>query len=158
MQEPPIISLIHFEKLMGSYGLYQHATIREPNLAEGYCVDDNARAILVLLEYKKQFPEHSEKAEQFLASCFTFIHGAEHSPGIYYNFRDANGVWLTHDVSEDMYARLARTYTAILSQDTDSARKQTASRLLTNLIPTLEGLTAPRAQAETIIALAKHLE
>lgn len=153
MQVSPI-SLRHFEKLMGPYGLYQHATKMEPNLAEGYCVDDNARAIIVLLAYLKQSPTEQDKAESFLASCFAFIKDAQHTPGMYYNFRDANGTWLTHDVSEDMYARLARTYAYILSHDTNEGRKKESTHLLTTLFPTLQKLTAPRAQAETVIAIA----
>ncbi len=147
------ISLQHFERLMGPYGLYQHANKREPNLEEGYCVDDNARAILVLLEYLSQSGSEREKAEMFLESCFAFIADAHHAPGTYYNFRDAKGTWLTHDVSEDMYARLARTYAYILSFDTNESRKNKATELLLDLVPTLTGLTAPRAQAETVIAI-----
>lgn len=158
MQEPQNISLTHFEKLMGPYGLYQHATLREPNLAEGYCVDDNARAIIVLLEYSKQFPSQSEKVAIFLDACFTFIRDAHYAPGTYYNFRDAAGTWLTHDVSEDMYARLARTYTYILAHDSDTKRKTFAQELLLDLLPRLESLTAPRALAETVIALAPYPE
>ncbi|MDA1169380.1 MAG: hypothetical protein O3A36_03520 [bacterium] len=158
MQEPQNISLIHFEKLMGPYGLYQHATKREPNLAEGYCVDDNARAITVLLNYIQQFPAQSEQAIVLLNACFTFIRDAHHAPGTYYNFRDASGTWLKHDVSEDMYARLARTYAYILSHDTNSDRKIIAQALLSDLLPRLESLTAPRALAETIIALAEYPE
>jgi hypothetical protein len=153
MQVPPI-SLQHFEKLMGPYGLYQHATEREPNLAEGYCVDDNARAIMVLLAYLEQSPAQREKAETFLTSCFAFIKDAQHAPGTYYNFRDAKGTWLTHDVSEDMYARLARTYAYILSHDRNQDRKSAATSLLIDLTTTLQSLTAPRAQAETCIAIS----
>lgn len=152
MQVSPI-NLQHFENLMGPYGLYQHANKREPNLEEGYCVDDNARAILVLLEYLSQGGSEKEKAEAFLESCFAFIVDAHYAPGTYYNFRDAKGTWLTYDVSEDMYARLARTYAYILSHDTNESRKNKATELLLDLIPTLQTLTAPRAQAETCIAI-----
>ncbi len=152
--QPSPISLSHFAKMMGPHGLYQHATLKEPNLAEGYCVDDNARAIIVLLEYIRQFPDHAEQATVFLTSCFSFIEDAQHAPGTYYNFRTANGTWLTHDVSEDMYARLARTYAYILSHDTNNERKGKTNQLLIDLIPTLTTLTAPRAQAETCIAVA----
>lgn len=152
MQVPPI-SLNHFSKLMGPYGLYQHATKREPNLAEGYCVDDNARAVMVLLEYIQQFPLSALEVEPLLASCFSFLEDARYGEGTYYNFRDAKGVWLTHDISEDMYARLARTYAYVLQHDTNSNRKEKASTLLLDLLPTLQTLTAPRAQAETCIAV-----
>ncbi len=41
--------LAHFGAMMGPQGLYQHATIRTPLLSEGYCTDDNARAIQMLV-------------------------------------------------------------------------------------------------------------
>ncbi len=158
MQDPHLISLTHFQNLFGSYGLYQHATRREPNLAEGYCVDDNARAIIILLAFIKQFPRDRARAEAFLETCFAFIQDSRHSPGTYYNFRDKDGVWLTHDVSEDMYARLARMYTHMLTHDVSGNRHDKARELLNDLLPTLQALTAPRAQAETVIALAPHAE
>ncbi len=138
---------------MGPYGLYQHANGREANLKEGYCTDDNARAVVVLLAWREQWPTDAVKVEIFLQRCFAYIKDAKHSPGEYYNFRDAQGQWLTHDVSEDMYARLARAYALILTHDHDAARKQAAEELLLDLLPTLAQLRFPRAQAEAIIAI-----
>ncbi|MFA5025921.1 MAG: hypothetical protein WC503_05435 [Candidatus Shapirobacteria bacterium] len=43
-------------KLTDSIGLIEHCCLDKPNYIEGYCVDDNARAIQVCLRYQSQFP------------------------------------------------------------------------------------------------------
>src|SRR6266571_2447635 len=54
-QDPPTLPalrLVHLQRLSDSTGIFQHATFALPNFHEGYCTDDNARALLltVLLE------------------------------------------------------------------------------------------------------------
>src|SRR6185503_10704064 len=48
----PDVKLDHLFRMTDSTGLFQHATYSVPNFAEGYCTDDNARALImtVLLE------------------------------------------------------------------------------------------------------------
>ena len=50
--ELPDWRLDHLARLTDATGMFQHATYTIPNFAEGYCTDDNARALLltVLLE------------------------------------------------------------------------------------------------------------
>ena len=50
--ELPDWRLDHLARMTDSTGMFQHATYTIPNFAEGYCTDDNARALLltVLLE------------------------------------------------------------------------------------------------------------
>ena len=48
----PDIKLDHLVRMTDSIGIFQHATFNVPNFSEGYCTDDNARALIlaVLLE------------------------------------------------------------------------------------------------------------
>ena len=50
--ELPVWRLDHLARMTDATGMFQHATYTIPNFAEGYCTDDNARALLltVLLE------------------------------------------------------------------------------------------------------------
>ena len=41
--------LDHLARLTDSTGMFQHATYTIPNFAEGYCTDDNARALLLMV-------------------------------------------------------------------------------------------------------------
>src|SRR5678815_4928445 len=44
---PPEVNLEHFELMCDDTGLFQHAIHSVPDRLHGYCVDDNARALLV---------------------------------------------------------------------------------------------------------------
>ena len=43
----PTMRLVHLQRLSDSTGIFQHATFSLPNFHEGYCTDDNARALLL---------------------------------------------------------------------------------------------------------------
>jgi hypothetical protein len=147
--------LTHFGVLMGPLGLYQHATRQTPLLAEGYCVDDNARAVQVLLRglTAKVFQGERELAEGYLARCWQFLQEAEVAPGVLANFRSAEGEWLPQGRdSDDMYARLARALTTILQHDTNAERRAQAHAMLERLQPRLAAITAARGLAECLIA------
>src|SRR5689334_10913410 len=62
--------LRHFASLMGPHGLYQHATPEGPILSQGYCVDDNARAVSMLIRLKNVAgPEVEILIEPWLQTC-----------------------------------------------------------------------------------------
>lgn len=148
--------LQHTKNMIGPYGLYQHATKQTPLLSEGYCTDDNARALQMLLHLKKQAePSAHEGIERLIAVCWKFIVDAEEKPGIYYNFRSAQGTWLIHGRSDDMYARLFRALASVRTHDLDQGRQQHAQQILPPLIDTLTTLTAPRAWAEVLLAVTE---
>jgi len=51
----PPFSLAHIKRLTDDTGIIQHANFGIPNLKEGYCLDDNARALLmVLMAYRQK--------------------------------------------------------------------------------------------------------
>ena len=155
MKQVPHLPLLHVRRMLGQYGLYQHATLEDPNLAEGYCVDDNARAVLVLLR-ANSFLEESDTAfaADALALCWKFIVDAQREDGTMYNFRTSMGVWLTHDVSGDMYARVLRACVAVIVHDDDADRVQQARDCMNAILRQSEQLFIfPRAWAETLIAL-----
>ena len=49
----------HLFQMTDSIGIFQHASFTEPNLAEGYCTDDNARALIltVILDELEESPK-----------------------------------------------------------------------------------------------------
>ncbi|MEX1998002.1 MAG: hypothetical protein WEA04_05025 [Candidatus Andersenbacteria bacterium] len=147
--------LNHFKTMMGPYGLYQHATSRVPLLREGYCTDDNARAVQVLVHLRSLMAiEERGLVDQFLERCWQFLREARTGAGEYLNFRSAQGGWLPTGVSDDMYARLIRTFVTVLMHDGTAARRQQAQEMLTELLVALPRLQAPRAWAEILLSLA----
>ncbi|MGA2555479.1 MAG: glycosyltransferase family 4 protein, partial [Verrucomicrobiota bacterium] len=49
----PELRLDHLFRMSDSTGIFQHASFTVPNFAEGYCTDDNARALVLALMLEK---------------------------------------------------------------------------------------------------------
>ena len=49
----PELKLDHLFRMSDSTGIFQHASFTVPNFAEGYCTDDNARALVLALDAEK---------------------------------------------------------------------------------------------------------
>lgn len=147
--------LHHFTAMMGPYGLYQHATIREPLLSEGYCTDDNTRAVQMLTRLLPLVPAaDKETVLGLLLRCWKFLIEAEIKSGQFYNFRDAQGQWLTHGQSDDMYARLIRALVEVLRSGDLSDLHPQAVAMLKPLLARAHSMQALRFWGECLIALA----
>src|SRR5688572_31762473 len=61
----PELNLEHLLRLTDHTGLLQHATFATPRYSEGYCLDDNARALLLtaLLEGSGRSEEHTSELQ-----------------------------------------------------------------------------------------------
>jgi len=72
--ESPELNLEHLYHMSDSTGILQHASFTDPNFAEGYCTDDNARALIlaVLLGQMEDAPKRIR----------TLATPSRHSPGI----------------------------------------------------------------------------
>lgn len=154
------LSLRHFRALMGPHGLYQHATKAVPLLSEGYCTDDNARAVQILATLRSVAASGEktrllDEVDAFESRCWQFLREAQSAPGLYRNFRTAEGEWLPHNhESEDMYARLVRGLVAVLVYEGGHSRAAEAETMFADLVDQrLPRLRAPRAVAEVLVAL-----
>src|SRR3989344_1283258 len=154
MTQEHSISFAHVERLLGEYGIYQHAKLLEPRLSEGYCVDDNARAVTTLLRAMPFLAgEDADIAERTLFLSWKFLVDAKRPDGSMHNFRTVKGVWLTHDVSGDMYARVLRACVAVIVHGSDTARTQEARVLMGDILRQADHLfIVPRACAEVLVA------
>ena len=57
---------------MDEHGIFEHALFDVPRRGDGYCVDDVARALIVLLREPDQTPELGALAE----TCLAFLEDA----------------------------------------------------------------------------------
>ena len=72
----PELKLDHLFRMSDSTGIFQHASFTVPNFAEGYCTDDNARALALALMLQKlghgspQLGAHAATYAAFLNHAF----------------------------------------------------------------------------------------
>jgi glycosyltransferase involved in cell wall biosynthesis len=101
----PRIKLDHLWRMTDSTGLLQHCVYDIPNFAEGYCTDDNARALIltVLLE---ELGHESARLDRASASYAAFLHHAfTPSTGRFRNFMGYDRRWLEETGSDDSLGR-----------------------------------------------------
>jgi len=82
-------SFAHLFALSDVHGVFEHALFDVPRREHGYCVDDVARALIVVVREPDQTAELAALAETSLA----FLEGAVDEQGFVHNRMDATGAW-----------------------------------------------------------------
>jgi glycosyltransferase involved in cell wall biosynthesis len=99
----PKFSLTHVVRLTDDTGIVQHAKYGIPNLKEGYCLDDNARAlIMALMAYQRN---KSKEAFELLPVYLSYIHYMQTEDGNFRNFLSFSREYLDEVGSEDSFGR-----------------------------------------------------
>lgn len=101
----PEVNLVHLKNMTDTTGVLQHAVFSAPNRNEGYCTDDNSRALLVAImnKYLIQDPDIDKLVMTYLA----FIHHSFNPKnGLFRNFMSYDRKWLEEAGSEDSNGRV----------------------------------------------------
>jgi uncharacterized protein YyaL (SSP411 family) len=96
---PPSYS--HLVALMDEHGIFEHALFDVPRRGDGYCVDDVARALIVLVREPDQTPELAALAE----TCLAFLEDAVDVDGRVHNRMAAGGGWTDEPALGDWWGR-----------------------------------------------------
>src|SRR6056297_600695 len=99
----PEFSLAHITRLTDDTGIIQHAKFGIPNLKEGYCLDDNARALLMALMAYKQ--KKNSRALELIPIYLSYIHYMQNADGSFKNFLSFSRQFLDEKGSEDSFDR-----------------------------------------------------
>ena len=154
---PPEVNLDHFELMCDDTGLLQHAIHTVPDRLHGYCVDDNARALLVAAALNA--PGEQRMSE---ALCIRFAAFVQHAwNGDRKRFRNFMGFdrrWLEDIGSEDSHGRTLWALGECARRDPNSARRRWANALFLEALPAAESLVSPRAWAFTLLGLDAYLK
>ena len=103
--ESPELNLDHLYRMTDSTGIFQHASFTAPNLSEGYCTDDNARA-LILAVLLGQLEEAPKRVRALATTYAAFLKGAFNSKTTrFHNFLSIDRRWLDERGSEDSHGR-----------------------------------------------------
>jgi glycosyltransferase involved in cell wall biosynthesis len=148
----PTIQLGHMLRMCDDTGLLQHAVYSVPDRSHGYCVDDNARALLVACALTQGGEPHLP--EVLTARLAAFIqHAWNPDTGRFRNFMSYERRWLESSGSEDSHARALWALGECAVADISSSRREWAERLFTAAFPVVEHFSSPRAWAFTLLGL-----
>ena len=92
--ESPELNLDHLYRMTDSTGIFQHASFTAPNLSEGYCTDDNARA-LILAVLLGQLEDAPQRVRALATTYAAFLDYAfDPKTARFHNFLSADRHWL----------------------------------------------------------------
>ncbi|MEP6663711.1 MAG: glycosyltransferase family 4 protein, partial [Verrucomicrobiota bacterium] len=154
----PEIKLDHLYRMSDSTGIFQHASFTVPNFSEGYCTDDNARA-MALVVMLQQLGFESPKLGA-LASCYmAFLnHAFDHEKKRFRNFMSFGRVWLEDAGSEDSHGHSLWALGQCVAESKQSGLAMLAAQLFEEALPTAAEFSSPRAWASSIVGIDKYLQ
>ena len=148
----PGLQVGHLVSLCDDTGLLQHALHSIPDRSHGYCIDDNARALLAAchLERSGEQPLPESLTVRFAA----FIqHAWNGERKRFRNFLGFDRRWLEDQGSEDSHGRaLWALGEYVRSGRTGSARRW-AESLFAEALGSVEAFTSPRAWSFALLGL-----
>jgi glycosyltransferase involved in cell wall biosynthesis len=151
----PPFSLAHIIRLTDDTGIIQHAKFGIPNLKEGYCLDDNARALLMVLMTYRQ--KKDSRALELLPIYLSYIHYMQNKDGTFRNFLSFNRSFLDTVGSEDSFGRAIWALGYLMGNAPNDAWYQTGRDVFFDATPNFEKLQSIRSIAYTIIGISYYL-
>ena len=149
----PALNLDHLNLLTDDTGILQHAVFSVPRYDDGYCLDDNARALLVMARLGTN--SSGRLASRYLA----FVHHAFDAPsGRFRNFMSYARHFREEPGSEDCHGRALWALGAVALCGGESGQRRLASSLFHDALPMVERLSSPRAWAYALLGIDEYLK
>jgi glycosyltransferase involved in cell wall biosynthesis len=155
--ESPALNLDHLYQMTDSTGLFQHANFTAPNHAEGYCTDDNARA-LVLAVHLSQLEEAPKRVQAMATTYAAFLdYALNPKSGRFHNFLGIDRRWLDEQGSEDCHGRAIWALGTAVGRSPHGSSQAKSKHLFTQALPAVLDFSAPRAWAFSLIGVHEYL-
>lgn len=152
----PTFDLSHVKRLTDDTGIVQHAKYGIPNLKEGYCLDDNSRALIMSLMAFEQYK--SKEALDLLPIYLSYIHYMQREDGNFRNFLSFNRMYLDEVGSEDSFGRTVWALGYLINQAPNNSYREFAYELFVKSVPHFARLQFLRGKANTMIGMHHYLK
>jgi glycosyltransferase involved in cell wall biosynthesis len=153
----PGMKLDHLFRMSDSTGIFQHASFTVPNFAEGYCTDDNARALVLALMLQKLGHGSPRLGAQAATYAAFLNHAFDRPRGRFRNFMSFDRHWLEEVGSEDCQGHALWALGLCVSQAGQGSFQMLAAELFELALPVAAEFTSPRAWAFTLIGIDEYL-
>ena len=151
-QVVPYVKPDHFLSLCDDPGMLHHAVHSVADRTHGYCVDDNARALLFSCALAAS--GEARLPDAITARLAAFIqHAWNPDTQRFRNFMSYDRRWLEAAGSEDSHGRTLWALAECACKDTDPPRRRWARALFQTALPTVEEFSSPRAWAFSLLGL-----
>lgn len=154
MQKSPEKQIDYLIKITDKIGIFEHTKRDQPDFAEGYCVDDNARALQVYAKFGKEFPQLNESSKIW----FSFVKSAIRNNKLGNDLE--KGRWMeSTEPKGEHYGRALWALGELIKSGLD--KSEDAKLIFDEIYSTFETKKSPfpRVMAQIILALQNyHIE
>lgn len=156
--ELPRVNLDHLEVMTDDTGMLQHASFNVPRYEEGYCVDDNARALLLMTLVEEAGANDPRLVRTLASRYLAFVSHAFNRPlGRFRNFMSYSRQWLEEQGSEDSHGRTLWALGTVVGCSADPGRQSLAGALFHAALPAVSNFSSPRAWAYALLGIEQYL-
>ena len=156
--ELPEIELEHVRLMSDGTGILQHAAFSIPRLDDGYCLDDNARALLLMALMEDAGTDDPKAVRALAARYLAFVsHAFNPERGRFRNFMSYSREWLEAYGSEDSHGRAVWALGTVVGRSVDPGKQSLGGSLFHTALPAIANFTSPRAWAFGLLGIDEYL-
>ncbi|HLK35826.1 MAG TPA: glycosyltransferase family 4 protein [Polyangiaceae bacterium] len=154
----PEANLEHVSRLSDATGILQHAWFSVPRYEDGYCLDDNARALFVATVVEDAGVEDAKAVRALATRYLAFVGHAYNRPlGRFRNMMSYSRRWLEECGSEDSHGRALWALGAVVGRAVDPGTQSLGGSLFESALPAVDAFTSPRAWAYALLGIDEYL-
>lgn len=157
--ELPEMNLRHVEALTDDTGILQHAVFSVPRYEDGYCIDDNARALLLTSLLDETGTDDLAKGRTLSSRYLAFVsHAFNPETSRFRNFMSYSRQWNESSGSEDSHGRTLWALGTVIGQAREPGRKSLAGQLFHDALHAVSDFASPRAWAFTLLGIFEYMK
>ncbi|HVM60526.1 MAG TPA: glycosyltransferase family 4 protein [Verrucomicrobiae bacterium] len=155
----PPLQFDHLRRLTDGTGMLQHAVFSVPRFSDGYCTDDNARALIAMVLLEELGGDELDGAKGLASLYLAFLWYAFNSEtSRFRNFLSFQRQWPEDTGSEDSHGRALWALGTVLGRSEKRGLCGTASRLFELALPEILNIKSTRAWAYALLGIHEYLK
>ncbi|WP_018613140.1 hypothetical protein [Segetibacter koreensis] len=156
LSDLPDFNFQHIKNLTDDTGIIQHAIFNIPNRKEGYCIDDNSRALLLAVLVCKN--KQNEAALPLLHVYLSFIHYMQTDNGEFKNFMSYTKAADEERGSEDSFGRTIMALGFLVNEAPSNSLKRAGADIFSKAYRHIDKLTSLRGIANSIVGVCQYIK
>ena len=154
----PEMNLDHLRAMTDSTGLLQHASFVIPRYEEGYCLDDNARALLLMALLENSGVIDPKVIRELSTRYLAFVaYAYDGRRRRFRNFMSYSRMWSEDVGSEDSHGHAIWSLGSTIGRSSDPGRASVGNDLFHSALPPIVEFSSPRAWAFGLLGIDEYL-
>lgn len=156
--ELPEFNIDHLRLLSDHTGILQHAVFNIPRYEDGYCLDDNARALLLTMYIEDCGMKDIRVVRQLSSHYLAFVNYAfDTRNGQFRNFMSYARQWIKTEDSVDCHGRALWALGAVARRSNNDGQRALAGSLFLKALQETASFTSPRGWAYALLGIDEFL-